>query len=212
VRHLLLATVLIPLLSTHSYAQAYMSVDDLVKQLKPSAGGPTRGVRPHDATLASQTSEVVRQAPHQAASHAPQLLQIRQRETFASTYGMSNPSGDPQGTANLTVQFETGSDRLTPGATATLDQLGQALSSPALASSHFQIIGHTDTVGRPDMNQVLSERRAASVVDYITTHFGVERNRLLAEGKGESEPLVPTRPGVPEQRNRRVQIVNVGDG
>ena len=50
---------------------------------------------------------------------------------------------------SLNIQFATGSADLTPAAIRSLDQLGQALSTPTLAAYHFRIEGHTDTVGWP---------------------------------------------------------------
>ena len=195
------------LMSLAAFAQPAWtpSADDLIRQLRPQSGGATRGIRPLSGAAAPDAAapEPVRPAmshggaprpPHQA-THVAQL----------------QPAPvDPQGTASLTVQFENGSDRLTPAATHTLDELGRALSNPELAQYSFHIVGHTDTVGRPDANRTLSERRAAAVSDYIATRYNVDRARLVALGKGQDEPLVPTALGVPEPRNRRVQIVNVG--
>ena len=79
---------------------------------------------------------------------------------------------------NLTIEFRTGSADLTPQASRTLDELGRALSSSQLAGYRFRIEGHTDTVGTQEANQALSERRAAEVVEYISTHFNVDKTRL----------------------------------
>jgi len=111
---------------------------------------------------------------------------------------------------NLTVNFPTGSADLTPEAMATLDQLGAALSSSALASYRFRIEGHTDTVGSKEYNRSLSERRAEAVVNYIVTKYGVQSSRLQAVGMGEQGLLVSTPDQTPEPRNRRVQVVNLG--
>jgi len=111
---------------------------------------------------------------------------------------------------NLTVQFATGSARLTPAARHTLDSLGRALSSPSLAGYRFRIEGHTDTVGSTTLNQQLSQRRAERVVDYLEQKFGVAPDRLTAIGLGEQHLLVPTPPNTPEPRNRRVMVVNIG--
>jgi outer membrane protein OmpA-like peptidoglycan-associated protein len=119
------------------------------------------------------------------------------------------PSGD-LASVPLKVQFETGSDKLTPAAVKTLDMLGRALSSSTLASYRFRIEGHTDAVGSPDLNAALSARRADTVADYIASHYGIDRSRLTSVGMGDSQMLIPTAAGVPEPRNRRVQIVNIG--
>gem|GEM_PF-756127 len=112
--------------------------------------------------------------------------------------------------ANLAVDFQSGSANLTPQAMATLDQLGKALTSPQLAAYTFKIAGHTDTVGDPETNQSLSDARAQSVKSYLETKFGISDTRLQAVGLGENDLLVPTPPQTPNQRNRRVQIINLG--
>jgi outer membrane protein OmpA-like peptidoglycan-associated protein len=112
--------------------------------------------------------------------------------------------------ANLAVDFQSGSANLTPQAMATLDQLGKALTSPQLAAYNFKIAGHTDTVGDATTNQSLSDQRAQAVKTYLETKFGISDARLQAVGLGENDLLVPTPPQTPNQRNRRVQIINLG--
>lgn len=121
-------------------------------------------------------------------------------------------SGKPASapSVSLNVDFATGSAELTPQARQTLDQLGEALNAPQLARDRFRVEGHTDTVGSMDRNQMLSERRASSVVQYLESKFNVAPSRLHAVGMGEKDLLVPTPPNTPEQRNRRVRVVNVG--
>lgn len=116
----------------------------------------------------------------------------------------------PPPSINLTVNFRSGSAELTPQAVHTLDELGRALISPALAGSRFRIEGHTDTVGQPAANKALSARRAEAVLTYLTRQWSVDRSKLDAVGMGEEQPLVPTGPNVPEPRNRRVTVVNLG--
>jgi outer membrane protein OmpA-like peptidoglycan-associated protein len=111
---------------------------------------------------------------------------------------------------SLTVEFATGSAALTVQARQTLDQLGRALASPDLASYRFRIEGHTDTVGRPDANQVLSQRRAETVAAYLEKTHGVTAARLEPVGMGEEGLAVPTPPQTPNAQNRRVKVVNLG--
>lgn len=178
-------------------AHAQMSADDLIGQLKPHVGGPSRGIHalptPIPATAVPTTSAAPRGRISQVITAIP--APAAQAE---------------QGQANLTVQFVTGSDKLTPAATHILDVLGQALTSPDLAADKFRIVGHTDTVGNPDANMTLSERRAAAVVGYLATRYKIDLARLTAIGMGQTEPLVPTPAGVPSAENRRVQVINLG--
>lgn len=111
---------------------------------------------------------------------------------------------------SLNIQFATGSADLTPQAIHSLDQLGKALSTSTLASYHFRIEGHTDTVGSPDMNKTLSQQRAEAVVSYLTSKYQIDPTRLQAVGMGEDGLLVSTPDNTPEARNRRVLVVNVG--
>ena len=84
-----------------------------------------------------------------------------------------------------------------------------ALSSSALESFRFMIEGHTDTVGRRDLNLDLSERRAQAVRQYLISNFGIDPARLNAAGRGQDDLLIQTPDQTPEARNRRVQIINL---
>lgn len=66
--------------------------------------------------------------------------------------------------------------------------------------------GYTDLSGTPAYNQKLSERRADAVAQELV-RLGVPSAMIATVGKGESDPLVPTRDGVREAQNRRVEIV-----
>ncbi|MBV8524435.1 MAG: OmpA family protein [Acetobacteraceae bacterium] len=131
------------------------------------------------------------------------------RQTAAVPIRLAPPASTP-GTVNLQVEFRTASTDLTAAAMKTLDSLGRALQHPELAGDRFRIEGHTDTVGSPTYNKLLSERRAAAVAGYVSEKFGIERSRLEAVGMGEEGLAVPTPPQTPEPRNRRVQITNLG--
>jgi outer membrane protein OmpA-like peptidoglycan-associated protein len=111
---------------------------------------------------------------------------------------------------SITVNFASGSAELTPAAERALAPLGNALRSAELAPYRFRIEGHTDTVGDPASNMALSERRAQAVRDYVVRTYGVDPSRLVAVGLGETQLRIATPPHVPEARNRRVQVVNIG--
>lgn len=62
-------------------------------------------------------------------------------------------------------------------------------------SIKVEMSSHTDARGRDDFNQVLSQKRAQSTVDYLLTK-GISRERLLVRGAGESELLNRCKDGV----------------
>jgi len=124
--------------------------------------------------------------------------------------GGAAPAPAAAPSANINVDFASGSAVLTPGAMSALDQLGEALTNPALASSNFRIAGHTDTVGDSAVNQALSEQRAAAVKAYLEAKYGIAESRLQAVGVGEADLLVPTPPQTANEANRRVEVINIG--
>jgi OmpA-OmpF porin, OOP family len=172
-----------PLLPISSWAQSNPSSDQILKSLTPTGtSGATRGIRVGPAAGSGGGSGGGSQSTHAA----------------------SDPS------VSLTVQFATGSAELTPAARQVLNNLGKALTDNTLASYHFRVEGHTDTVGSKDGNQVLSEHRAQAVVDYLATNFHVDPSRLQPVGMGEDGLLIQTPDQTNEPRNRRVQVVNIG--
>jgi outer membrane protein OmpA-like peptidoglycan-associated protein len=180
------------------------SADDIINSLKPTGAllGGTRGIRPAKPVVPPAGSPAQKTAA--AVSAVPRAAKPAPAATAPTETTAENPS------VSLTVQFATGSATLTSAAMHTLDELGRALSSATLASYRFRIEGHTDTVGSQALNQSLSEQRAQAVVAYLESKFGVQADRLQAVGMGEAGLAVPTGAQVPEPRNRRVQVVNLG--
>ena len=71
------------------------------------------------------------------------------------------------------------------------------------------IVGHTDTSGSAAYNAQLALRRAEAVKKALVA-AGLPADRMFAEGRGKSEPLVSTGDGVKEPQNRRV-VVTMSD-
>ena len=102
------------------------------------------------------------------------------------------------------VSFDVNSAQLRPDALNTYAKIAATLKSYNQTVIH--VVGHTDTTGTAELNQSLSDRRAASVSSYLSTQ-GLPAERIRQEGRGEREPLVRTGDNVAEARNRRVDIV-----
>lgn len=79
----------------------------------------------------------------------------------------------------------------------------QANTTHALA---IRLTGHTDAAGSKEYNMALSLRRGEAVKAALVK-LGVPATEITVVGKGKSELLVPTKDGVREPQNRRVQIV-----
>jgi outer membrane protein OmpA-like peptidoglycan-associated protein len=102
------------------------------------------------------------------------------------------------------VLFTTGRADLKPGATGNLNKLVAFLYQYPDRSVAIQ--GYTDSVGREDSNQRLSERRADSVKSYLTGQ-GISSMRLSASGKGPSDPVADNDSVAGRQQNRRVEVI-----
>ncbi len=70
--------------------------------------------------------------------------------------------------------------------------------------------GHTDNVGSDDFNQVLSEKRAGTVIEFLQEQ-GIPETSLSAKGLGKSMPVVPNTTAKNRQQNRRVELVVSGE-
>lgn len=106
--------------------------------------------------------------------------------------------------SSYTVYFDLDSAALTGSALGIVDQA--AVAAKTGTNVRVNVTGYTDTTGSAAYNRRLSERRAAAVKAELVRQ-GVPANEIMTAGRGESEPAVPTRKGVREARNRRVQIV-----
>jgi outer membrane protein OmpA-like peptidoglycan-associated protein len=190
-----------------AWAQRQPSEQEMIDSLRRRAAEEDpargRGLRPARPTQSPPSSGATAPQPRPDSGTAATGAEPRPGTTTL-------PADEPPQVV-LNVRFHTNSAELTPEAMQILDQLGRALNSPALAADRFRIAGHTDTVGPSEYNQRLSERRAAAVLDYISSRFGVDRTRIEAVGRGEEDLLVFTADNTPEGRNRRVQVVNIGN-
>lgn len=201
-------------------AQTDAAAQQMIERLRPQPGAQTRGIRipgagaPEAATQAPMAAPAPGPAPALAAPGAPvasppaSSSSSRPQEAVARPPVRETTSDAPS--VSITVTFASGSASLTPEAERALAPLGRALSSPDLAAFRFRIEGHTDSVGDSMSNQLLSERRAAAVRDFLIRRYGVDARRIEAVGLGETQLLVPTPDEVSNARNRRVQVVNIG--
>lgn len=101
------------------------------------------------------------------------------------------------------VNFEFDSAKLTPGAERILDGVAQKLS--ANENVRVRLEGHTDSIGSDSYNKDLSQRRANSVKDYLTSQ-GIAASRMQAIGYGEEQPIATNETAAGRAQNRRVEL------
>ena len=101
------------------------------------------------------------------------------------------------------ILFDTGRFDLKPAATSALESLLKLLARYPKAP--IQIEGHTDSAGTPASNQVLSERRAAAVKQWLVDH-SIAAALMTTRGRGQTTPVASNDTPEGRQQNRRVEI------
>ncbi|MGE3561115.1 MAG: OmpA family protein [Nitrospira sp.] len=102
-----------------------------------------------------------------------------------------------------TIQFPLNSASLLPDGKAILNSVAVILQeNPTVA---FEVGGHTDNVGLEQANEVLSEQRATTVVEYLISQ-GIAAERLTPKGYGASRPIVESVANEGHWQNRRIEF------
>ena len=93
---------------------------------------------------------------------------------------------------------------LTKKAKQALDQL--AADIPNTKGYVVEIEGGTDSVGSPDYNYKLSERRAQAVIQYLAQNYNIPAHKIYVIGLGEDKKVAANSSASGRARNRRVDI------
>lgn len=176
------------LLNYLSVASATIFIPTIaVAQSMPSAG-----------TIQRELDATVDIAPEEKLT-LPQLKRSQRMRRMA-------PSIDIQA-----INFRSGSAQIERGELWKVDRIAQAIDNILQQNPDelFLIEGHTDAVGTRSSNQLLSQRRAQSMVQTLGQFYGIPSYALEAAGYGEDFLLVPT----PNEnwRNRRVTLRRITD-
>ncbi|MFC7666817.1 OmpA family protein [Hymenobacter humi] len=101
------------------------------------------------------------------------------------------------------VQFEQGEALLLPTSYAALDKLVSLMTdNPRMT---IELRGHTDNVGPPEKNVVLSEQRVGTVKAYLVDH-GIGEARISGIGFGGAQPTASNDQEHTRRLNRRVEF------
>ena len=150
-----------------------------------------------EADSARTEAEMARNDADSARSDAEEMRrQIEAMQAEATDRGLVLTLGD--------VLFATGRSEVKVGSASNLNKLVAFLNK--YPERKVQIEGHTDNVGSENSNQDLSQRRADSVRSYLMQQ-GIGADRLVAAGKGESQPIADNASDSGRQQNRRVVAI-----
>ena len=101
------------------------------------------------------------------------------------------------------IAFEPGSANIAASSADTMDQIADILNE--CGPIRMEIQGHTDSQGREEMNQNLSQARANSVLNELRARR-VRTSSLLAVGYGEANPIADNETAEGREANRRIEF------
>ncbi len=101
------------------------------------------------------------------------------------------------------LEFATGKDIIKTESFASLDELAGLMAKHS--SWKLKIEGHTDNVGKPAANLLLSQKRSEAVKKYLVKK-GIDAKRFEVKWYGQTKPLVPNDSEANRQKNRRVEM------
>jgi outer membrane protein OmpA-like peptidoglycan-associated protein len=101
------------------------------------------------------------------------------------------------------ILFNLGSDQLKDSSFLALDHLAAILQIHS--DWLLTIEGHTDNLGTPAHNLLLSQKRADAVKDYLVKR-GIAEARVTASGLGQEHPIASNKTSGGRASNRRVEL------
>jgi OOP family OmpA-OmpF porin len=143
-------------------------------------------------------------AEHGAAYDCESKVVVATEAAAAAVAGVEGEAAEGSVRLDARVLFDFDSALLTDSGKVELDLLINDISAMTLVQQ-IMVIGHTDSVGSMSYNQMLSERRAGSVRDYMATKLA--EMDIKAEGRGEAEPIADNATAEGRAKNRRVEVI-----
>jgi hypothetical protein len=115
------------------------------------------------------------------------------------------PAPPPPREERVTVQFNSGSARLSNIAKAKLDEVALRMrQDPELSAL---VIGYSDSQGPEATNQRMSEQRAQAVEDYLVQRQGIDADRISVQGRGSADPVASNETAEGRAQNRRAVVI-----
>lgn len=151
------------------------------------------------ATIGGAAGALIGRDMDKQAAKLAQQLPDAQVERVGEGIQVTFPSG---------ILFAFDSDNLQGNARQDLSDLARSLQE--YPNTNVLVVGHTDAQGSDSYNYALSQRRAASAANYLSSQ-GISRGRLMTEGRGEGEPVASNGTDYGRQQNRRVEVAIYAD-
>ncbi|MFP4252638.1 MAG: OmpA family protein [Guyparkeria sp.] len=136
---------------------------------------------------------------------------VKKEEAKPAPKPLVEPPPEPEAktiTLEADTYFDFDKSNLKPEGKDTLNGLVRDMGD-LNSVANIKAVGHTDSIGTEEYNQGLSERRAATVKDYLVDQ-GVSSDKIETEGMGETNPVATNKTREGRAKNRRVEITVQG--
>jgi outer membrane protein OmpA-like peptidoglycan-associated protein len=105
------------------------------------------------------------------------------------------------------ILFDYQSGTIRPESGPVLKEIADVLTGAPMIK--VKVIGHTSSDGDDKANLELSKKRAEAVKVYITSQFSIPADRIVIEGKGETQPVGDNKTKEGREQNRRVEFIKL---
>lgn len=167
------------------------AIGDVIRQRDATAAARTQYEQELSATSQRQREEQERFETVQALFDPAEANVYRQRQNvLISAHGFRFPSGGSE------IEAEN---------FPLLNKIVQAIA--VFPDSRIRVSGHTDSTGSAEVNQSLSEQRAAKVSKFLVEVGGVSPSRISWYGYGKERPVASNETAEGRAANRRVEIL-----
>lgn len=155
---------------------------------------------------AQNSADQAKQAANLADQHAQAANQLAQKGVSAANLAQetANNIDNYKPSQHVTLLFGFNKSSLTQSDEQKLNEVAQSVSS--LKHYAIQIQGYTDTSGPKQYNLQLSQKRANTVIRYLTMNGKIPLVRIYSMGYGQSDPAAPNTTLQGRKLNRRVDI------
>jgi outer membrane protein OmpA-like peptidoglycan-associated protein len=185
-------------LATGFSSAAEKSSSAIINSLKPKALTRSLTGAPADTGQTAADGKFI----DSVRNRTSRSLSTGEREHIAAI-AKEKPSTD------LEINFDYNSASIGKSAKSQVEELGKALSDPALKGNTFVLAGYADKSGATEYNQTLSDRRADSVKRYLIENYKIPAANLVTVGYGSTHFKNIDDPFAAE--NRRVAVSNMAD-
>lgn len=179
--------------------QLYSSMATIYGQIKDKAGIPLAPARVPSWDQVSTTNMLSGSSLSANGPHGPEgqtrFAEARPEERNATAIT----------SMSVSINFPTGSAALSEDARYIIDsKLADVAQS--FGNARVRIDGHTDNVGSSSLNMTLSQKRAQSVADYLSTKYRFDPHRFIVRGYGDTQPISDNTSDAGRAQNRRTEF------